>query len=171
MTDYTEHNLREQAKAAAGLMEILRAQELDDDQELVADTIEGETNFLEAIDQGLAEIDACAIIATGCKSVAVDINARRRRAEDRAAHVKTAIEQAMIVADVTEKIVRPTATLTLTKYKPKRIVEDESKIPAKFFVPQPPKLDLKLLGKVESSEPIAGCFMDNGTVGLTVRRK
>jgi len=171
MTDYTEHNLREQAKAAAGLMEILRAQELDDDQELVADTIEGETNFLEAIDQGLAEIDACAIIATGCKSVAVDINARRRRAEDRAAHVKTAIEQALIISGVSEKIVRPTATLSLTKYKSKRCVEDESKVPAKFFVQQPPKLDLKLLGKIASDQPIAGCYWDNGSVGLTIRRK
>ena len=171
MTDYTEHNLREQAKAAAGLMDILRAKDMDDDQELVADTIEGETDFLEAIDQGLAEIDACAIIATGCKSVMVDINARRRRAEDRAAHVKSAIEQALIIADVSEKIVRPTATLSLTKYEPKRCVEDESKVPSQFFVPQPPKLDLKLLGKIEPTEPIAGCYMNNGSVGLSIRRK
>ena len=171
MTDYTEHNLREQAKAAAGLMDILRARDMDDDAVLVADTIEGETSLYEAIDAALETIDGCAIIVAGCKSVEADIKARRDRAADRVTIVRAAIEQALLIADVSQKIVRPTATLTLKKYDPKRIVEDESKIPSEFFLPQPPKLDRKLLNEVEPGKNIAGCYMDNGSVGLTIRRK
>ena len=171
MTDYTEHNLREQAKAAAGLMDILRDRGLDDDQEIVINSLEGETNIFEAIDQGLAEIDACEIIMLGCRVVESDIKARRDRATARAAHVKTAIEQAMIIAEVPGKIVRPTATLSLTKYKPKRIVEDESKVPSEFFEPQPPRLNRKMLSETDPKLFVAGCYMDNGSIGLTIRRK
>ncbi len=166
-----EHKLTEEARAAAGIMEILRARDMDDDADLVLDTVEGETGLLEAIDQALGEIDACAIVVLGCKAVASDINARRQRAETRREKVRAAIEQALLIADVSEKIVRPTATLTMRKNKPAWVVDDESQIPAAFFVPQPPKLDKAALKKTETTEAIPGCHVDNGSVSLTIRRK
>ncbi len=166
-----EHKLVEQAKGAAGIMNILRERGLGDDPDLVIDTVEGETDFLEAIDLALAEIDACNIIVSGCKTVEADIKTRRDRAAERGEKVKAAIEQALLIADVSEKIVRPTATLSMRKIKPSWVVDDESQIPAAFFKPQPPKLDKTLLSANDTSEIIAGCHVNNGAVSLTIRRK
>ncbi len=166
-----EHELTEQAKAAAGIMDVLRARDMDDDADLVLDTVEGETGFLEAIDQALVEIDACAVIVMGCKAVASDINDRSKRAEGRIEKVRAAIEQALSIADVSEKIVRPTATLTMRKIKPGLVIDDESQIPTRFFVLPPPKLDKATLKVAAAATGIPGCHMDNGSVSLTVRRK
>ncbi len=166
-----EHELTEQAKAAAGIMEVLRARDMDDDADLVLDTVEGETGFLEAIDQALVEIDACAVIVMGCTAVESDINARRKRAEDRRDKVRAALEQALMIADVREKIVRPTATLTMRKIKPGWVVDDESQVPAEFFVPQAPKLDKSLLRAFAPDKTVPGCHMNNGSVSLIIRRK
>ncbi len=166
-----EHELTEQAKAAAGIMEVLRARDMDDDADLVLDTVEGETGFLEAIDQALVEIDACAIIELGCKAVASSINDRCKRAKDRRERVRAALEQALLIADVREKIVRPTATLTMKKIKPGWVVDDESQIPAAYFDPQPPKLAKKRINEHSTSINLPGCHVDNGSVALTIRRK
>ncbi len=166
-----EHELAEQAKAAAGIMDVLRARDMDDDADLVLDTVEGETGFLEAIDQALNEIDACAVIVMGCKAVVSAINERSKRAEDRLEKVRTAIEQALLIADVPETIVRPTATLTMRKIKAGWVVDDESQIPAGYFDPQPPKLMKKRINEQPTSIDIPGCHVDNGSVSLTIRRK
>ncbi len=170
-THAVEHELTEQAKAAAGIMGVLRARDMDDDADLVLDTVEGETGFLEAIDRALNEIDACAVIVMGCKAVVSTINDRSKRAEDRLEKVRAAIEQALLIADVSEKIVRPTATITMRKIKPAWVVDDESQIPAAFFVPQPPRLDKKLLKAKATTETVPGCHVDNGSVSLIIRRK
>ncbi len=166
-----EHELTEQAKAAAGIIEVLRGLDMDDDAGLVLDTVEGETGFLEAIDVALGEIDACAVIVIGCEAVASDINDRRKRAEGRIEKIRAAIEQALLIADVDEKIVRPTATLTMRKIKPAWVVDDESQIPAGYFEPQPPKLVKKLINEQPTSIDIPGCHVGNGSVSLTIRRK
>lgn len=172
MTEHAvEHKLAEQAKAASGIMDILRERGLDDDAELVADTIEGETNFLEALDLAVTELDACQVIVMGCKAVESDLEARRNRAEARIEKVRAAIEQALLIAEISEKIVRPTATLSLRKIPPGWVVDDESKVPSHFFKPQPPKLDRVAIKQALHADNIPGCHVDNGGVSLTLRRK
>jgi len=165
-----EHELDEQAKAAAALLEVLRDRG-DDDAELAADMVEGETGLMEALDAADAEILACSVTIEGCKAAEASLKARRDRAAARMDKVRAAIEQALILADVSEKIARPTATFTLSRRKPEVVIDDESQIPARFFVPQPPKLDKKALRDAAEAEPVPGCHMTNGTISLTIRRK
>jgi len=171
MNHAIEHELSDQAKAAAGIMDILRAHDEADDAELIDGMVEGETGFMEALDAALAEMDACDVTSEGCKAVITTLNARKARADARRDKVRAAIEQAMLIADISEKIVRPTATLTLAKHGPVRVVDDESRIPARFFVPQPPKLDKTALKTAADGEEIPGTRWTNGSVSLTVRRK
>lgn len=166
-----EHKLDERARAANALVDTLRDLGISDDDRLVLDTVEGETDLFEVIDAALTEIDGCEVIIEGCKAKEADIKARRDRATDRREKVRAAIEQAIMIADIPTKIVRPTATLTLIKRAPGVVVDDEAKIPSEFFVPQPPKLDKKALADAASERPIEGCHMDNGSVSLTIRRK
>ncbi|MBY5465245.1 siphovirus Gp157 family protein [Rhizobium leguminosarum] len=168
-----EFNLARQAEAAKRLMSNLRSQGVDDDQELVSDTIEGETSLIEAIEAALAEIDECDIHVAGLKAKEAEFAARRRRLEERAERIKATIEQAMIATDQ-ESFRLPTATLTLAKRAASLIVTNEADIPTRFWIEQErpaPKLDKKALRAALDKEPIPGATLDNGSRSLSVRRK
>ncbi len=171
-----EHSMRRQTEAAKALLVDLRNQGADDDAELVADTIEGETNLMEAIEEAIAELDECDVLVTGLKAKESDFEARRKAIEKRAERIRALIEQAMLATDqMSMKL--PTATLSLSKRAPGLIVTDEADIPAKYWVEQPrpaPKLDKKALTadlREKDVAPIPGATLDNGSFSLTVRRK
>lgn len=170
MSHAVEHRLDEQAQAAADLLAMLRERDLDDDAELVTDTLEGGSSFLEVLDEALAEIDACAVIVDGCREAEGRLAKRRARAAARMEKVRSAIEQAMYRAGLKSET-RPTGTLTLRETPPAPVIEDEALIPAEFWVPQDPKLDKKALNAAaKSGADIPGVRMSNGGVSLTIRR-
>ncbi|MGH0280785.1 siphovirus Gp157 family protein [Sinorhizobium meliloti] len=170
-----EFNIHRQTEAAKSLLCSLRDQGVDDDAELVADAIEGETNLTEAIEAAVAEIDECDVLVTGLKAKEAEFEARRKAIEKRAERIRALIEQAMLATDqLSMKL--PTATLSLTKRAAALIVTDEADIPAKYWVEQPrpaPKLDKKALTADlrEAKAAIPGATLDNGSFSLTVRRK
>ncbi|MQV97018.1 hypothetical protein GHK46_06080 [Sinorhizobium medicae] len=170
-----EHTMRRQTEAAKALLVDLRNQGADDDTDLVADTIEGETNLMEAIEEAIAELDECDVLVTGLKAKETEFEARRKAVEKRAERIRALIEQAMLATDqLSMKL--PTATLSLTKRAAALIVTDEADIPAKYWVEQPrpaPKLDKKALTADlrEAKAAIPGATLDNGSFSLTVRRK
>jgi hypothetical protein len=169
-----EFTLRRQAEAAKKLLSTLKTTGDSEDEELVADTIEGETGLVEAIDAALAEIDECEILITGMKAKEEAFAERRRREENKAERIKALIEQAMLTTEQM-KLKLPSATLTLTQRAPGLIVSNEADIPTKFWVEQErpaPKLDRKALtAALRAKEAIPGANLDNGSVALSVRRK
>ena len=170
MKHAVEHRLEEQAEAAADLLALLRDRDMDDDAELVSDTIEGETGFMEALDQALDEIDRCAVIVDGCKEAEARLAKRRNRAAARSEKVRAAIEQAMYRAGLKSET-RPTGTLTLRETAPAPVIEDEALIPSEYWVAQDPKLDKKALNAAaKGGAEIPGVRMSNGGVSLTIRR-
>ncbi|WP_234851305.1 siphovirus Gp157 family protein [Sinorhizobium meliloti] len=166
--------MRRQTEAAKALLVDLRNQGADDDAELVADTIEGETNLMEAIEEAIAELDECDVLVTGLKSKEAEFEARRKAIEKRAERIRALIEQAMLATDQTS-LKLPTATLSLTKRAPGLIVNSEADIPSRFFVEQErpaPKLDKKALAAaIKAGEQVPGANLDNGSISLSVRRK
>lgn len=169
-----EFDLRRQAETAKKLLGSLKEQGEADDAELVADTIEGETGLVEAIDAALAEIDECEILITGLKAKEEAFAERRRREEAKAERIKALIEQAMMTTEQMS-LKLPSATLTLTQRAPGLIVSNEADIPTRFWIEQErpaPKLDRKALtAALRAKEAIPGANLDNGTVALSVRRK
>lgn len=168
-----EFNIARQAEAAKRLMSNLRSQGLDDDQELVADTIEGETSLNEALEAAVAELDEGDILVAGIKAKEAELADRRRRIEARNERIKATIEQAMIATEQ-DSLRLPTATLTLTKRAPGLIVTNEADIPTKFWIEQErpaPKLDKKALRAALDEGEIPGATLDNGSRSLSVRRK
>lgn len=168
-----EFNVARQAEAAKRLMTTLRSQGVDDDQELVSGTIEGETSLIEAISAAIDEIDECDIHIVGLKAKEAELAERRRRMEERSGRIKATIEQAML-ATGQERLRLPSATLTLAKRAPGLIVINEADIPTKFWVEQErpaPKLDKKALRAALDESVIPGATLDNGSLSLSVRRK
>lgn len=171
MTDHAiEHRLDTEAKAARALIEALRAADMGDDEALAVDTIEGETSLLEALDAADAEIRDCEVTVEGCKAVEATLKVRRDRAAARIEKIRAAVEQAMVMGNL-KTVKRPTATFSLAQRKPGLVIDDESQIPAAYFVPRPPQIDRAALRRAIEEAPIPGCHLDNGSINITIRRR
>lgn len=166
MNDPIANKLRRQADAARDLMQELA----DHDGETRHDMAEGETDFFEAIDAALSEINECTVIAAGCAAQIETYKTRQDKFKARADRLRGLIEQAMVIADI-PSIRRPAATLTVKSTKPTTIISDEAAIPAKFWKPQPPKLDKASINQaVKDGHTIPGVSMTNGGTSLQIRR-
>jgi hypothetical protein len=168
-----EYALRRQTEAAKALLSGLR-NDGEDDAELVADAIEGETDLLEAISEALAANDDDEALVIGLKAKEVQFEARRHAIQKRIERRTALIEQAMVATDQpTFRL--PTATLTLAKRAPGVVIANEADIPARFWIAQErpaPKLDKAALKEaLKAKEAVPGASLDNGSVSLTVRRK
>jgi len=165
MTDEIRSNLNKQAVAAANLVADLRS----DDAELNHDMIEGETGFFEAVEAALSEIDECDILSAGLKAHIKAMQDRLSRVQGRADRVRGMIDQAFHIAEVKSHRFA-TATITVKAVPPKVIIADESQIPARFFEPQPPKLDTKALKDALKEGDVPGAHMSNGGSTIQIRR-
>jgi len=173
MSQDVEHNVLRQTEAAKKLIRSL-FEDGEDDKELVADTVEGETGLTEAIDAALSEIDECEVIIAGLKAKEQAFETRRKAAEARAERIRALIEQALVATD--QQTMRlPTATISLSRRQPGLVVTNEADIPARFWIEQKrpaPKLDKKALAEaLKAREEIPGATLDNGSLSLTVRRR
>lgn len=178
-----QRRLQRQMNAATDLIRELHQLTEDVDAELIADSVEGETDLAGAIEQVLNSMDEDAILHDGISARMDDLAARRDRVKRSMASKRAMIEQAMTIGEI-PKLVLPAGTVSLGKVAPKVIVLDESLIPARFFEAQPPKLVKKMLNdamkewqssdknsKVETLEPIPGATFSNGGISLTIRKK
>lgn len=144
---------------------------VDDDNELFLNTIEGETNLLEAIDQLLARMAFSRAMVAGLELVTSDLDSRRRRYEARLETDRAVIEQAMMIAEL-ERMERPAATLSLAKRQPRVEIQTEADIPAEFWRVGDPILDRKALSAaLKSGRAVPGACLSNAAPSLTVRIK
>ena len=188
--------IRRETEAAKLLLAGMRETIGDEGMALLADTLEGETNLLEAIDTALREIDETEILISGLKEKEGQFYTRRRAMEERLKRFPALIEQAMAVTELSQ-LRRPTATLSLRTVPPDVVVLQEAEIPSQFFIPQPPpppKLDKAALrnalkarqAEIEAVAGIAdpekrqaalapfpaipGATLNNGGFSLQIRR-
>lgn len=142
--DWTAEDLARQAEAAAALIDFLKTVDEDDD-DLVQDSVEGETEFLEVIDRALEQIAEAEMMATAIKEREATLAQRRKRFEDKAAFLRSCIQMAMAQAngdrDLPFSLMTPSATVTLREGKAKVIITDEAKLPAKFWRTPDPVVD------------------------------
>lgn len=158
-----------EAKAVASLRDSLSA--LDGDDELLIDTIEGETNLFETVDALLQRMADNRAYVLGLDHIAADIRERQARFEKRVDADRALIEQAMMVAEI-DKIERPTATLSLSRRAPKVEIAEEADIPAEFWKAAEPKLDKKaVLDALKGGRAVPGASLSNQAPSLTVRTK
>lgn len=163
--DATKSALNKQAMAAANLLRELAS----DDDELNHDAVEGETDFFEAVQAALDEIDECEVLANGLDAKIAQLQTRFARITSRAETIRGLIEQAFAVAEIKSHVF-PNATITQKSIAPRLIVSDESQIPSKFYKPQPPKLDRKALLAAVKEGPVDGVELSNGGQTIQIRR-
>ena len=156
--------------------EKLREALAGEDPQLVLDMLEGSTNLHEAILSVVDEISEDEILLAGLEAHLAKLAERKARIKQSIETRRTIILSAMDRAGI-PTIKGPTATLSKRETAPAPVIEDESKIPARFFVEQPrpdPKLDKaalkEALAALKPDEEIPGAHMSNGGLSLTIRR-
>ena len=191
-----DFTLRKETEAVRLLLDGMRALFTGDDTSLLMDTIEGETDLLEAIDAVIAEIDETDVLVTGLREKETQFATRRRSMEERVKRLRSLIEQAMAISEQ-HSLRRPAATLSLRKIPPDVVVMSEAEVPAEFFIlqpPPPPKLDkaglrlalqecarrLEAAAAIDDPNereqllrdirPIPGAMLSNGGFSLQIRR-
>lgn len=158
-----------EAQAVAALKESLRQVGAEGDDELLTDSIEGETSLFEVLDKLLLQITEDAALAKGADAAAAALSARAVRFEKRAEAARALIEQALFIADLA-KLERPTATLSLVNRPAKVEVAEEADIPAEFWKVGDPKLDKKaVLAALKEGRAVPGACLSNSPPSLTIR--
>jgi hypothetical protein len=158
-----------QAAAAKSLRESLQALG-EQDEALLLDMVEGETDFMEAVDAILARIEEDQAMVVGTDKAISDLQARRDRFAKRIETSRALLEQSLMVAEIDAKVERPTATLFLTRRAAKVEITDEAAIPSRFWKAAEPKLDKKAVGDaLKGGEAVPGASLNNQAPTITIR--
>jgi len=169
------------------------------DEQLLADTFEGETTLDAEIRAAVLLIEEDEIFVTGIKAREAELKARRLRFEKRIEATRGLIEQAMTLAQWPRREM-DIGTVVLGNAAPRIEIDDESAIPTQFWKRGEPTLDRAGLTKVmrerqraiealaktkwerpealaveldkldEEMPAIPGIHMETGGVTLTIRR-
>ena len=160
------------AQAVQAIRSSLAALGEEGDDQLLLDSIEGETDFFEVLDKLLERRAESIAHAEGLGLVIDRLKARQERFEKAADVDRTLIEQALLTAELEVKITRPIGTLFLSRRAPKVEITEEADIPAEFWTAGAPKLDRKALtAALQDGRPIPGAALSNAAPSLTVRVK
>ena len=139
MTRDPRYALSQELEAKQTLLDQLRALAADD-PDFFTDLIEGETNLLELIAALDASMVDDEILIDGAKTALDKLQARKRTAEARIELKRRLL--AHTLQQIGLKTLRtPTATLSLAEASLKAIAVAPEEIPARWWKPQPPKLD------------------------------
>ena len=141
------------------------------DEQTLADTLEGLTDLREM----LAEIIRSALddeaLAAGLSTRLSDMKARIERFETRAKRKRELALKAMSEAEIS-KLMAADFTASVRHGVPILEVIEETKIPAAYWKPQPPKLDRQgLLAALKAGTAIDGAVLESPRLQLSVRTK
>lgn len=129
---------------------ILRKQLEDsfgEEDPIVKDTIEGETNLHEVMQKVIEDIGETGALIEGLKKYQDKIEGRKQRLSKRIDFMKTLLKVAMQAGNLGKTVQFPSATLTLKNTPDKADYFQEADIPTEFFVSAEPKLSKDLVKK------------------------
>ena len=142
----------------------------DGDEQLLADSLEGETDFhkfLTAVVRRICEAEA---FVEGIDDLITDIKTRRQRFEQRGEAMRSLAFKLMSAADV-RKVELPQATLSIRAGQPRVIVTDESALPPDCIriKREPDKIAIK--ERLMRGEHVPGASLSNAEPALAMRTK
>lgn len=153
-------------------IERLRAEypELDDDADLLADTIDGETDFTRIMERlSLNFLDATSLKeANG--AIISDLRERGERF-GRKAEAYRAIMQDLLVASGQRKCTLPTATLSIAKGRARLVIDDEAALPQGFVKLERIPIKADIAAALSAGESIPGARLEQAPEHLSIRTK
>ena len=167
--------MRGQLTVEASKYQLLRQRLLADypnqEEETVADTLEGITDLHEMIAVVIRAALVDEAVQAGLRFRLDDMRERLSRLELRASKKRQLALEAMTEVGLT-KLEQPDFTASARAGSPALIVIAEDRIPDAYWLPQPPKLDRQaVLAELKRGIEIPGAQMSNPKPVLSVRTK
>ena len=157
-----------QLKAAAAVKDAIA--KLTDDEDVIRDTLEGETDLDGVLRYLLKEIGGTEAMLEGLTIHIRELKSRQHRFKRRIEDYRALALQAMDIAEWNKREL-DVGTLSLGKSAPAMLVTDEAAIPARFWKAGDPQLDRNaVLAALKADETIPGAELKNGAPVLTIRR-
>jgi hypothetical protein len=139
------------------------------DQETLADTLEGITDLREVLAAIIRSATDDEALAAGLSTRLSDMKARIERFETSAKRKRELALKAMNEAEIPKLLVAD-FTASLRHGSPTLEVIEETKIPAAYWKPQPPKLDRQgLLTALKGGTAVEGAVLEPPRLQLSVR--
>ena len=153
------------------LAERLKAEFADLDDETLADTLEGLSDFPQMVEELVRSCLDDEALAAGLKTRLGDMAARLARFQQRAQRKRELACKAMAEAGL--KSHRAVDfSVGLRQGPPQLVVEDEGAIPKIYLVPQPPKLDRQAIAAaLKLGAAVCGAKLEAGRPHISVRTK
>lgn len=166
------HFLKADAESVKALIANLFAKypELEEDAELRADVLEGETDLNRLVDFAVREALDAKAMAEARKARIDDLSSLKARSERKAAAMRDLVKGLMKAAQLT-KIALPDATVSVTKARQSVEVTDIDALPQGFFTLERKAKSAEIKAALDAGEIIPGAELKTGDEGLTVRSK
>ena len=143
----------------------------DEDEENLADTLDGEVDLKENLAKILSSALDDESLANGAAMRAEEIKARITRFEYRAQKKRELVREVMEQADI-RKIEAPDLTASMRKCPARLVITEEHAIPDQWWIHPKPKLDKKLIKEwLNKGQDIPGATLSNQPDILSVRTK
>lgn len=144
----------------------------DDDAQTFWDTLDGETDALEALDAAIEGAQQADALAAAIKERIATLRARKERIEARGAAHRRAIRM-ILEATGMRRAERPAATVSLSPGRERAEIVDEASIPSQLCtVKTIVKPDAKaILAQLKAGESVPGAALTVGDPIITIRSK
>ncbi len=144
--------------------------ELDEDDVLRSDSIEGQTTAFEFLSSIVRLIGSTAAIASGTADYIGELQERKSRLERREAALRSLIFKVMNTAEL-KKVELPEATLSVRNGQRKVVIVNEHEIPDEYMrvKKEPNKTAIKAV--MEAGAHVAGAALSNSEPTLAIRVK
>jgi hypothetical protein len=140
--------------------------EIEDDLSLLADTIEGETDFERVLSEIVEEKIEADAMAAGAGEFASKLSQRKQRAERKSDLMRKLALDLMTVARQ-HKVKLPIATISIMAGRPGVVIDDVAALPQGFTRLEPVKSAIK--HSIENGEEVPGAHLEAGPDTVSIR--
>jgi hypothetical protein len=149
----------------------IRAQDLQIDEQTLADTVEGLTDLHEILTAIIRAALTDQTLANGLAGRIAEMQARLNRLQDRAAKRRQIAKEVMVDLDL-KKLTAPDFTASIREGIPSLMVIDEAAVPSIYWEPREPRLNRQeLANDLKQGAEIAGVALSNPEPVLSVRTR
>ena len=139
------------------------------DEQTLNDTLEGATNFKEALAALIRSALEDEYLAKALRDRITDMRTRLARQEARAASKRQVVVENMEAADI-RKLTEPDFTASTRVGPPSVMIDNEDELPIDYLLPQPPKPDKRaILEALIRGSIVPGAVLAQPKLSLTVR--
>lgn len=156
----------EQNKYNAIKRQLIEAYDLDEGDDVLLDTLEGETNLHEMLVNAAVAAKADLVLASATKEMAAAFSKRAKRLEHRSQKLKDTILSIMV--DTGLQKIPGVLTLSVSNGRKKVIINDEDEIPEKFISTKTSVNKMDIKAALDDGDEVPGACLSNGEPVLRI---